>query len=134
MKYYILPFIISVLFTHRSNAQQNDTIKLIEYHASSRASIIQIKISSKQLVYNETVKEINNDQWKKINSMISSFDLNSIHNIEAPSNERFRDAAATAFFKIFIEDEVFESSSFDHENPPKEFSDFISEILKLAEL
>lgn len=132
MKNYVLSILCVLFLIQCSSSQEENPLKSIYYSARTRGSSIAIKIESTQLTYNDTIIGISEIEWKRLTELISQIDLKNISELEAPSNDRFRDAALAASIKLNFRDMKYESAQFDHGNPPKELSDLINEILKLA--
>ena len=132
MKKYILSILCMLFLIHCTSSQEEKSLKSIEYSASTRGSSITIKVGSTQLTYNHTVKGVTAIQWEKLTELVSQINLNNISELEAPSNDRYRDAALAASIKLYYQDKEYESAQFDHGNPPKELSNLVNEVLKLA--
>jgi len=115
------------------SAQENSNVKLIEYIFFSRGSSMEIKLDNKKITFNDSIQNIDEKSWKKLTSLIQNVDLKNMDKLEAPSNKRFSDMAATAYLRIKVQDASYESSQFDHGNAPKEISLLVSEILALTE-
>ena len=111
---------------------QNKAIEKVVYSASTRGSSIQVVIIPNQLTVNEKVVEISAKNWKSLTRIIKTVDLENLSILEAPSQNRFRDAALAAELKIVTAEESFTSSQFDHGNPPEELKAIIAKILDLA--
>ena len=94
---------------------------------------MEIKLDNKKITFNDSIQNIDEKSWKKLTSLIQNVDLKNMDKLEAPSNKRFSDMAATAYLRIKVQDASYESSQFDHGNAPKEISLLVSEILALTE-
>jgi hypothetical protein len=112
----------------------NQEIEQVEYSASSRGSILDVVISKNYIKCNEDRTEITTAQWKALTILVQEINLKSINSLEAPTNDRFRDAAMAAELKIVYDTNIYVSSQFDHGNPPKELSNLVKEILSLAKI
>lgn len=133
MKVFII--LLSILVTSEScnvNAQNETT--LISYEASTRGSSIKISITPERLIYNDEVSTIKTENWNSIINLLADINLDTIHTLEAPSQNRFRDAAMAAQIKITTSEQTFISSQFDHGNPPEDLSLIVKEILSLANI
>jgi len=128
---------IVLLFTIISsscNSQENKSIIEIEYFASTRGNSIRIIVSPDHLIYNDTSSKITPKKWDAITLLIDEIDLTQISKLQAPSEERFRDASLVAEIKITTSDTIYISSQFDHGNPPKEIKKLVQQIINLVEM
>ena len=133
MKSLIL--ILSLLITNEGcdNTTQNEIIE-IAYEASTRGSFVGIKITPDGLVYNDNTIEVSKKQWNKLVYLAQVLDLEELNSLEAPSQNRFRDAAMATVVKITTTEKAFTSSQFDHDNPPVKLVKLVNEILSLANI
>ena len=133
MKVYLI--LISILVTSGScNITPQNETKLITYEASTRGSSILISITPERLIHNDETSTITAKDWNSIINLLSKINLEAIHTLEAPSQNRFRDAAMAAQIKITTSQQTYISSQFDHGNPPNELSLIVKEILSLANI
>lgn len=116
----------------------NDNLS-IEYTASSRGTYKQIIINKKTISTatkrgeKPVSKNCNTEDWDHIIKNLKSIEVKNISDIEAPSKAFQYDGAALAILKIHYNDETYESSPFDHGNPPKEIAELVKEILSISE-
>lgn len=110
-----------------------------EYEAISRGFYQKIKVNKGTLFFSEdrTVKKssplkLNDKQWKKILKLVDEIKLKNLSTLKAPSEKRKFDGAAHAKLKVLYKDDLYESSSFDHGNPPIEIKDLVEYIIKLS--
>ena len=119
--------LITLIIATSCIAQQEkqDYLEVI-YNAETRGSILKITYVDHKIFYkNNTIEKtitLNAKEVKLIYEAISKIGLSKIKNLKSPSNKSFSDAAMSANFKIKTKKATFISSSFDHENPPKELS------------
>ena len=115
-------------------SQNNESLKEIEYYASTRGSSISITINQNKAIFNTKTYKVNSKKWNSIVSLISKINLKNLQNLQAPSEKRHIDAALAAEIKITTSENIFTSSQFDHGNPPEEIAKLIDKILKLVSL
>lgn len=116
----------------------NQTIDF-EYSASSRGTYKYIKVTEKSISIvskrdgKPVIKLYNKEHWNAILETIKTLNIESIPTLEAPSKKFQFDGAALAHLKITKDDKTYESSPFDHGNPPKEIETLVKEILSISE-
>lgn len=109
------------------------------YSASSRSSYKHIKINKKHIELSKKREgkslelPLNSKQWKTLVKLSNSIKIKSINNLEAPSKKFQFDGAALAHLKITSNGKTYESSPFDHGNPPEEIAELVKEILSIVE-
>jgi len=109
------------------------------YSARSRGTFLEINVNdsiislTKDRKATPTEKACDHEKWNKLILLTDNIDLDSISTLKSPTEARFYDGASIATLKIRSKNKVFESSSFDHGNPPKEIEALVKEILSLAE-
>lgn len=109
------------------------------YSAMSRGRFLDININdsilsiSKDRDAKPVSKSITKETWEKLSSLLENIHLDSISTLKSPTEARFYDGASIGTLKIFKNDTVYESSSFDHGTPPKEIEALVKEILSLSE-
>ena len=140
-KYFSYPvsfvMLIGVLLTFISfgcYSQKSITVKQIEYFASTRGSSIQILVNVDHIIYNDTIFKITPKKWNSLTSLVQKINIDKLNNLQAPTEDRFRDAALAAEIKITTFDTTYTSSQFDHGNPPKEIKKLVQELLNLVEM
>jgi heat shock protein HslJ len=110
-----------------------------EYSALSRGSYKLISVNKKDIsVINKRegkpiIQPCNETNWNNLVDALKTIDMENISKLEAPSQKRLFDGAAIANFKIIYNGTTYESSSFDHGNPPKELEILVKEILSISE-
>jgi hypothetical protein len=106
-------------------AQENSTeILEVSYFAQTRGSSLKITFKNDSVLYKTNLKDktlvLSKHLQQKIQEEVKKLNLKEISSLKAPSNRRFTDGALSANFTIKTNTNVFTSSDFDHENPPKE--------------
>lgn len=118
--------------------QQQQEDYTIEYTAMSRgyykeitvnSSIISVKNSrASEAISQDCSKEL----WTEIMVKLDSMDVENISKLEAPSQKRFADGAAIGKLRIIYKDTTYQSSEFDHGNPPKEIELLCNKIIEIS--
>ena len=111
-----------------------------EYEAVTRGFYQKIKVNKETLVFSEdriekkssTVK-LNNKQWKKMLELVNEIKLKNLSSLKAPSEKRKFDGAAHSKLKVLYKDDLYQSSSFDHGNPPIEIKGLVEYIIELSQ-
>ena len=98
----------------------------IEYRTISRGLYQKVTLDQTFIGYvrksnvstTDTLK-MDGERWKRIVSLTKNIKLKELPYLKAPSEMRKHDGAAHAKLKIIVLGKVYESSSFDHGNPPE---------------
>ena len=109
-----------------SEKKQDLETTVIEYVANTRGFYKKITIQNQMITVSKDRKgndipvrtKIADSEWKKLIADFQEVDLEGLPNLKAPSEKRFYDGAAIANLKITYKDKTYESTSFDHGNPP----------------
>ena len=104
----ILIIILSFIFTdnHCSESRQLQDDISFEYSAVTRGSYKKILIKNdtisifKKRDSKPSVKTCSEENWKRLNDMLKTINLEQLNTFEAPSEKRFVDAAAIANLTI----------------------------------
>jgi hypothetical protein len=120
--------------------KQNIDYAVIEYVANTRGFYQKIVIDKKTVSISSErksnkpaiVKKISDADWKILNDSFEDIDLEELKDLKSPTEKRFYDGAAIANLKISYNDEVYESSSFDHGFPPYEIKKLVNKINSFA--
>lgn len=112
-----------------------------EYEALTRGSynkiiakqdtIITIKDRVMSTVVESSLKK---RDWNTLLTLLEKIDRTNVNNLKAPSDRRTYDGALMANLKVIYKDKVYESSSFDHGNPPEEIEKLVNKIIALSDL
>ena len=113
---------------------------VIEYVANTRGFYKKIHVQNQMVTVSKDRRGDDNPKpikiadadWQKIIEAFQKVDLDELPNLEAPSKKRFYDGAAIANLKITYKDKTYESSSFDHGNPPSEIKKLVTIINALV--
>ncbi|MFD0863382.1 hypothetical protein ACFQ1M_14300 [Sungkyunkwania multivorans] len=121
-------------------AKEQQSEMQIEYQAITRGSFYKTAVDKNTISLQKTRDEsavekapCSKSDWQSIKEITEEINLETIHDLEAPSTKSHYDGAASATISITIGDKTYTSSSFDHGNPPTELQPLVAKILALAE-
>ncbi|SNZ01336.1 hypothetical protein [Flagellimonas pacifica] len=112
---------------------------IIEYRTITRGMSERIVVKEKIFIYHSTRNskttdslEIKDEQRARLVKLLEGLSFKGLPYLKAPSDKRLADAAAHAKLKISIKKRAYESSGFDHGNPPEEIRDLVEYILNIS--
>ena len=121
-------------------SQEKLTDLKLEYQAISRGSFEKMTLTKDVMFYSDdrgkkTTATVNlsEKQWDKVNRLVNQIKLKELPYLKAPSDKRKYDGAAHGQLKITFKDRVYESSGFDHGNPPLEIKNLVNYIISLSQ-
>lgn len=136
---FILVLLMAKGCTNSELKKESENISF-EYEANTRGSYRKV-IAKQDTVYTiksrggEAVeKKLSKGDWNSLLNLLSKVDAEKIKDLKAPSEKRFYDGAMIADLKVIYKDKTYESSSFDHGNPPAEIKDLVNKILEVSDL
>lgn len=131
--------IIVILFVNFSFSQSDPSSLAIEYRTLTRGSYQLLKLNESTVEVTQKSREktidtlkMDRKKWKRIVDMVQNMNLKELPYLEAPSEKRKHDGAAHAKLKIYFKGKIYESSGFDHGNPPdtiKELVEFVVQYM-----
>lgn len=116
----------------------DESFQKIEYKAYSRGFYQMISAENQQILVSKNRNEkpiaypISETDWKSLLLTLQKMDLETLSQLQAPSQKRFYDGAAIASLKITKQGKSYESQSFDHGFPPTELKNCMDILLSLA--
>lgn len=121
-------------------SQQDLATAVVEYEANTRGFYQKITIKNQMVTMTRSRKAEDSPKAEKIsdanwNDLVAEFqkvDLKKIPDLKAPTEKRFYDGAAIANLKVTYQDKTYETSGFDHGQPPAEIATLVNKILSLA--
>jgi len=126
-----------------SSALQKESEGLLfEYTAITRGSYKSVVVTPTQITtaknrdkQDSVTKKLTADEWKAVYDYYKAIkDVNTIRDLEAPSKKHQYDGALAATLTINVADQVYNSSTFDHGNPPAEIKPLVDKIIALSDL
>ncbi len=137
-KLITLVFLLSSMTISCQDKTADHYFSELTYEASTRGYMLRISVE-KDLISVESSTEdeprsfqVSKKISEELNSMVSAIDLNKIDNLEPPSKASESDSAPMAYLSVTQGGKTYQSSYFDHGNPPGEIKLLISALIKLA--
>ena len=131
---------IESVSTTKNDVVKNNYRTAIIYQISSRGKFENTYVSEAEILVS-TDRSLNvrrqynckKADWNELNELIEAVDLETIHNLNAPTDKRLSDGAAHATLAIQISDVEYMSPTFDHGFPPKEIEALVNKVLTIKE-
>ena len=124
-----------------SEDTQNDISKaLLQYDAHTRGYHLKVIISNQKATISqarmpdspsEQIK-ISDADWKELLGYFQKINLGELPKLKDPAQKRFYDGAAIAELKVLYQDKNYETTAFDHNNPPAEIKELVDKIVSLV--
>ncbi len=136
MKALIL-ILVTVLANSCDEQLRNMETTAIEYTANTRGYYQQITVRNQVATISRDrdgsaapeVVNISDADWKMLVELFSKVNLEEIPSLKAPSEKRAYDGAAIGSLKIRHDNKLYESTSFDHGNPPEQIKELVDKIV-----
>lgn len=139
----ILILTLSFLLTNscndlKSKSKEDTSLK---YEFYSRGIYKKILINNQLIsVYNKrdllkpsSEKQISSANWEQLSKLVSNLNLQAIATYKDPTQKRFYDGAPIAVFVVQFQNKEYETTTFDHGDPPSELKEIIDKINEIAE-
>jgi len=129
----------NIVLTATKRIQETSNSISFNYSAISRGLFLKIAINDSTLTVARGRKDkpiskpLPKETIKKLNTLASTINLDSMPLFKDPTQTRFYDGAAIGTLKIIKKGNTYESSNFDHGTPPKEIEKIVKEILSISE-
>lgn len=112
---------------------------VLEYEAMTRGHYRKVVITKTETVTAES-REAGGElkmataaaDWKTLLGLVDGIDLAKVETLRAPSNKNHVDAALAATLKITKGNKVYQSTVFDHGNPPAQLKALIEKMIAIA--
>lgn len=113
-----------------------------EYTALTRGAYKKVIVTSYDIVTikdhdkkDVVTKKLTAEEWKTLSNAYKAIpNVAGINEIAVPSQKHQFDGALAAILTITVADQVYQSSTFDHGNPPAEIKPLVDGIIKLSGL
>ncbi|TDD99731.1 hypothetical protein [Flavobacterium cellulosilyticum] len=137
MKLYTMLFLSLFLSKSCSSQSQQDCKDaVLEYTANTRGFYQKITIQNQTVMVSKDrsgndkpiTTNITDKDWKELVGYFETINLDSLPTYKGPSQKRFHDGAAIANLKVVFKGKTYETSSFDHGNPPVEIKKLVDKI------
>lgn len=141
MKLLTMIFLSVFLGKSCSSQTQNDMKEaVLEYTANTRGFYQKITVQNQMVTISKdrsgndkpVATKISDKNWKELVSYFEAVELDNLATLKAPSEKRFHDGAAIANLKIVYKDKTYETSAFDHGNPPEAIKKLVDKINSFA--
>ena len=127
--------------TIKENKETTDqNLELVVYEASTRGRFLRIEATAQGIdlytahgVADPTKQKITTQEWQVLVEAVEALDLSTIGSLAAPSNNNATDRAMSARVQIVHQKGTFDSSTFDHKNPPTALKKLTEQILSITE-
>ncbi|MCK5443702.1 MAG: hypothetical protein KAJ23_17590 [Maribacter sp.] len=141
MKYLTMAFLVLSMNSYCSGQNQDRTTQFsVTYKAATRGANFEYRITNERIAVNSKgldqkngERAITTQERNEIIALINKINLSTIGTLIPPSNNSATDRALIASLKVSKDGKMYESSSFDEGNPPKEIKPLIDKIVALAE-
>jgi hypothetical protein len=134
MKFIFYSLFSLLLLSNCDATSQSNELASITYSAATRGSSISLIATTSELNYtdyNGTKKiSLTTEQWNELKVLVNKIQLSSIQELEAPSTASSADRALIASLTINTGSNTYESSTFDHGNPPDELKKLIERLFE----
>ncbi len=137
----VIAIILLAILTQRGcedSSQMKDTP--IEYSAYSRGFYQKITVQDKKFSVSRDrngndkpqLQSIGDSDWKTLVSAFQKIKPENLPNLKPPTEKRFYDGAAIAKLTVTHNGATYETTDFDHGEPPAEISELVNRVLALV--
>ena len=112
----------------------------IRYTAATRGYYYQVQVSPMMMQVkmdrnssDELIYRVDAESWDALLALIEAIDLDKLESLQGSTELQEVDRAAYATLRVFTREKQFQSTPFDHGDPPEEIKSLIDAILTLAE-
>ena len=112
----------------------------IRYTAATRGYYYQVQVSPMVMqirmernTADEIMYRVDAENWDALLALIESIDLKKLESLQGNTALQAMDRSAYATLRVFTREKQFQSTPFDHGNPPEEIRSLVGAILELAE-
>lgn len=141
MKFLTMIFLILFMNSTCSGQNQDRSIQFsVSYKAATRGANFEYTVNNEQIIiYSMGLDQKNGEraitleEKNQVMALVNKIELDGIRTLVPPSNNSVTDRALIASLKVSIDGKMYESSSFDAGNPPKEIKPLIDKIVALVE-
>lgn len=142
MKKFAAIVLLALFAVGCASALKKESDKIsFEYEAITRGSYKKVIVKQDTVITikdrgleNVITKGLKNGEWNGILKSLEGVDLDGLSEIKPPSVKHQVDAAPIANLKVIRGDKTYQSSSFDHGNPPHEIKDVVEKIISASDL
>jgi hypothetical protein len=122
----------------QKSTSEVSSVKEISYKRQSRGGNSLTTFSEGEMVVYEANQKsksfkLTNKDWNELKTLVGKLSISQISALEAPTNKRLYDGAASAVVTIVKDKKSYSSSAFDDGRPPKEILELVEKLLSLEE-
>lgn len=141
MKLFTIIFLSFFLGKSCESQTPNDLkTAVLEYTANTRGFYQKIIIQNQTVSVSKdrgnkeklVVTKISDADWKELVGYFEKINLDSLPTLKAPTEKRFYDGAAIANLQVIYKSKTYQTTSFDHGNPPEEIQKIVTKINSFA--
>lgn len=112
----------------------------IRYTAATRGYYYQVQVSPMVMQIrmdrntpDELIYRVDAESWDGLLALIEAIELDKLESLKGNKESQAVDRSAYATLRVFTGEKEFQSTPFDHGNPPEEIKPLIDAVLLLAE-
>lgn len=134
--------LLSVFLSKSCEGQIKNDLKtaVVEYTANTRGFYQKITVQDQQIAVSTDrsghilpqAMKISEKDCKELIGYFENLNLDSLETLKAPTQKRFHDGAAIANLKVTYKNKTYQSTSFDHGNPPEAIKKLVDKINTFA--
>lgn len=103
------------------------------YYFQAQVSPMVMQIRMERNSADELVYRVEAEKWDELLAFIEAIDLKELKSLKSSTEFLEADRSAYATLRVFTREEEFQSTPFDHGNPPEEIKSLVDAILEMAE-
>ncbi|MDV6167792.1 hypothetical protein R1T16_05105 [Flavobacterium sp. DG1-102-2] len=127
--------------TVKTNADSAANSLSFEYTASTRGAYKKVVVTSDSIVTikdhamkDVVTKSIGKSDWNQLVAASGKLNVEGLKDIDAPSKKHQFDGALAANLKIIRDGKEYNSTTFDHGNPPAGIKSLVDKIIMISDL
>lgn len=112
----------------------------IRYTAATRGYYYQVQVSPMVMQIrmdrntpDELIYRVDAENWDGLLALIEAIDLKKLESLKGSTELQAMDRSAYATLRVSTSEKQFQSTPFDHGNPPAEIKPLVDAVLELAE-
>ncbi len=142
MKKFTAIILLAVFAIGCASALKKESDKIsFEYEAITRGTYKKVIVKQDTVITikdramdNVVTQPLKNGEWNSLLKSLETVNLDGLSDIKPPSVKHQVDAAPIANLKIIRGNKTYQSSSFDHGNPPQEIKGVVEKIIMASDM
>lgn len=142
MRKYLAIIVLALFAAGCASALKKESDKIsLEYEAITRGSYKKVIVKQDTVITikdramdNVVTKPLRNGEWNSMLKSLETVNLDGLSEIKPPSVMHQVDGAPIANLKVIRGNKTYQSSSFDHGNPPQEIKDVVEKMITASDL